>query len=96
MDKIDAKKIGGKYDGYSPVKEKTFFKGKNPASVLLRLKIISIVFIIVAAYLHFVINNTSKALILFSGGILAILISLIYSHLVKTGKIQYKDPRVWN
>ena len=87
MIKIDAKKIRW---WYWPFKEETFLKWQKTVSILLRIKIVIIVLFVIAAYLYFGKNMVLEALAITIGGVLAIIVGIVYYYLIKTGKIQYK------
>jgi len=88
MVKIDARKIRWMY---WPFKEETFLKLQKPENVLLRIKIISIILFITAAYLYFDKNMVFEALLITFGGVLGIIVGVVYYNSIKTGNIEYKE-----
>jgi len=75
---------------YWPFNEETFLKWQKAANILLRIKIVTILLLLLAAYLYFVKNMVFEALLIIIGGVLGILVGLVYYNLIKTGKIQYQ------
>lgn len=75
---------------YWPFKEETFLKWQKAASILLRIKIVIIVLFVIAAYLYFGKNMAFEALLIIIGGVLGIIVGIVYYYLIKTGKIQYQ------
>jgi F0F1-type ATP synthase assembly protein I len=63
---------------------------QKQATILLRIKIISLVLFIIAAILYFFLHITDVALSILVGGIIAILYSIYYYRALKSGKIIFE------
>ena len=83
---IRAKKISWLY---WPFKEKTFLKYQKAASILLRIKVMSVLLIIVAAFFYIELQQKLIAFAMLFGGGLSIIMGFVYYHLIKTGKVKY-------
>ncbi|HLC60735.1 MAG TPA: hypothetical protein VJJ52_04865 [Candidatus Nanoarchaeia archaeon] len=66
---------------------------QNPNKILLRIKLLSVVFFIMGVYLYF-INRIDMSIAIFIGGMAGIVVGVFYYRLVKSDKITfgYRKP----